>query len=1137
MVNLLATELRLFEKSSVAALLKKLTIYPTSMKQNFTNKGLARLYFIMRVSVVNLILLVTFCLQVVNASPANGQNVHDTFVSISEEHIPLKKVFKIIESQTNLLFVYPPALLENYDDISLKESHISVNDVLMKALKGSSIAFKESDGNILLFFRGVNKLDDGHSYLVTGKVIEASTGTALPGASIFIKGTTNGVTTDAEGKYTIEARVDDILVFSSVGFKSQEVHVAGRDVIDIQMDDDISSLKEVVINGGYYTTTMDSRVGNIIKISEKEIQNQPVTSPLMAIQGRAAGVDVMPNSGIPGSGISVKIRGQNSLAYNGADPLYVIDGVPVDASPIKSGSSLMAGNYDPLSSLNPSNIESIEILKDADATAIYGSRGANGVVLITTKKADEGNTSADFNIYRGIGELSKKVDLLNTQQYLELRKEAFRNNSNELMTEGNAPDFLVWDTTRYTDWQDVLLGGTSDIMDVQAGVSGGSANTSFRLSGGYHKETTIFSGDFYFQRLNGAFTLNHLSGNKKFRASISANYGVSNNYFFDASSPISDALKLPPNAPNLFNDDGSLNWEPNSLGGSTWTNPLAEYRITNDSKSSNLLFNSVLSYNLTNGLVLKSNFGYNDITSSEVIKRPTTAYDPVYVMYYVPESIFSIASRNSWIIEPQLLFDRQFGIHGLDIVVGATFQEGDSESKRIDASGYASDALLGSLQGASTTRVSRDDVFQYRYTSAFARVGYNLKDKYFLSITGRRDGSSRFGPDNRFGNFGSVGASWIFSKERLIVNNFAFITRGKIRGSAGTTGNDQIGDYRYLNTYSATPNKYYGLVGLLPTNLYNPEYKWEITKKLEAALEIALFKNRISLEIAWYRNRSSNQLTDFQLPGTTGFGSVLRNLDATIENKGWEYILNLAIVENHEFSWNLSANLSNPRNKLTKFSDIENSPYSNTYIVGESINVNRFYEFTGVDSETGLYTFLDVNSDGKINAEDRLIKRNIGRLYFGGINNTISFKNIELSFLFQFVRQNSLAYLPPTVPGQLGSAGNVPLYIYENRWQKGGDITDVQKVSTDFSLFTPYYNNYYSNNSIVSSSFFRLKTLSLSYSLPPNSVARLRLDRLKVYVQGQNLLTVSRFKGLDPETGYTTIPPLRMVSLGLQAGI
>jgi TonB-linked SusC/RagA family outer membrane protein len=1127
-------------KSGVAARLKKLTIYPTPMKQNFTYKGLARLYFIMRVTAINIMLLFTTCLELLKAGPVSGQSIKTTYVTIQVEHESLAAILGKIEGQTSFLFIYPPEILEKYTDVSLDKRNYSVEDVLNTVLDKLPLTYAISKNSISIRYKekrpeleAKDSPDKINVMLIKGVVVESASGVAMPGVSIVIKGTLNGTTTDADGHFSIEAKTNDILVVSSVGYKNQEINVAARSIIDIRMEEDVESLREVVINGGYYTTTAETKVGNIVRVSGNDIKDQPLTSPLLGLQGRAAGVDVYPTSGVPGARTAIVIRGQSSLRADGGYPLYVIDGVPVDSSPVPASSTVVPGSYDPLSSLNPADIASIDILKDADATAIYGSRGANGVVLITTRKASEGTTTADFNVYRGIGHMANRIDMLNTPEYLAMRGEAFRN-SGQAINEYSAPDLAVWDSTRYTDWQKELLGGTSNVLDAQAGISGGNANTSFRFSVGYYKETTIFPADFYFQRLTGSFSLNHLSSNKKFRVTLSVNYGVTENHLFDSYSPLGPALRLPPNAPALYSDDGTLNWARNSSGGSTWANPMAGFRQTNDVKSNNLMVNSIMSYNLGLGIMAKVNLGYTNLGSSEILKYPLSAYDPMYAAYFTPESQWTNVQRGSWIVEPQLVYNRRFGDSGVDAVIGATFQEGSNDVKNIRSSGYASDGLLRSLAGASTIQIWGDDNSQYRYTSAFARISYDFREKYLFSLTARRDGSSRFGANNRFGNFGAIGAGWIFSKERFISENMRFISFAKIRGSVGIMGNDQIGEYRYLKTYNSTFLKYQGAVGLVPSNLSNPDFKWEISNKIETGLELSFLNNRISMEVAWFRNRSSNLLVEYQLPGTAGFSTVLKNLDAVVENRGWEYTMSIQVLNRGSFQWTLNGNYSQPRNELVRFDDLEKSTYANTYVVGRPLGITKLYKSEGVDPETGLYKIVDVDGNDSFDEVDMTEIVNIGRTSFGGLGNTLSFKGLELSFLFQFVKQTARMFTPLGSPGGLG---NFSKLWYDGRWLASGDVASMQKITTDFQAQLAFSRQTNSDRIVESASFVRLKSLQLSYSLPQDVLGRLSLRQLRFYIQGQNLFTISDYSGLDPETGSSSLPPLRVLSLGIQLGI
>lgn len=1060
-------------------------------------------------------------------------------VTISGNSLTFKKIFTVIEQQTGYVVFGNKELFASKKTHSLQVREIPLPDLMAIVLKDQPFDYT-IDGKTIFISRKAPFGPDIPFPVVPSdqpplkiRVADAD-GRPLPGASVLNKSTGISGVTDNEGMLSLNVSTGDVIEITFIGYEKLSMTIKDvSSVLNISLKTKHNALEEVVINGGYYTTRAETKLGNIVSISGDDIKNQPVTSPLMGLQGRAAGVDVTPNSGVPGSAPTIIIRGRNSLNFNGSFPLYVIDGVPVDASPILSYSLSVAGHYDPLASLNPADIHSIDILKDADATAIYGSRGANGVILITTRKGVQGKTAADLSITRGGGRVQKKLDLLHTREYLEMRREAFRNN-NEAMDEFTAPDLMLWDTTRYTDWQDVLMGNTSDITTVQAGISGGGANTSFRLSGGYHKETTIYPGDFFYNRATGSFSLNHFSANKKFRANATANYGVTKGYNFDFSIPASIALTLPPNAPALYKADGTLNWELNSSGGSSWINPLANFKRLNETKGRNLMVNTSFSYDLSRFLTAKLSAGYTDLNSSEILTVPLTASDPLVAIYYSPERHWTTTQRQSWIVEPQLLITKALGDLDIDAVIGSTFQEGSNEVKNIFTMGYPSDALLNSFYAAGLILFQKDDEARYRYNSIFTRIAYSFKKKYLLNLTARRDGSSRFGKNNRFGNFGSVGAGWIFSKEQLIAEKLPFVSFGKIRGSYGIAGNDQIGDYKYINTYSATLGKYQGAFGLVPTALFNPDYKWERSKKLETALELSLFKNRVMMEIAWFRNQSGNLLYNYQLPRATGFNDITKNLDALIENRGLEFTASFKMIDKQNFQWTVSGNYSRSRNELVKFEGLLSSSYANNWVIGEPLSVSRMYRYTGVDPETGLYTFLDADHNGIMNDLDQVEIRNVGRTYFGGIGNDISFKGFQLSLLFQFVTQNARMFTPGSTPGSLG---NMPREWYYNRWVSSGDESAFQKVTTDLNAQAGYFRLHQSDRTVENASFLRLKTLSLSYSLNSGLIKRAGLTNCRIFMQGQNLFTISKYSGLDPETGSYNTPPLRMLTLGLELGL
>ena len=947
---------------------------------------------------------------------------------------------------------------------------------------------------------------------ITGKVTDEE-GNPLSGVTVFIKGDNKGTITDLSGSYSIKAGAGDILVFSYIGYKSREVPVGKHSHIDVKLESATTSLNAVKINAGYYSTTERESTGNISRVKGKEIEMQPVVSPLQALQGRMAGVEVISGGSHPGMASTIRIRGQNSLRTEGNYPLYIIDGVPVNSVPVESNSLLGSSGIDPLNNLNLSNIKSIEVLKDADATAIYGSRGANGVVLITTKNGYKSGTGLELSFYKGVATVPNRLSLLNTEQYLQVRKKAFENDGVE-PTESNAYDLLLWDQERYTDWQDFVYGGKAETTKANISFSGGSENTSFRVGGSYFTQGTIYPGDYNYRKVTGDVNLNHRSEDQKFNLNFSANYGLDYNDLVGNIDFVNAAL-LPPNAPAVFNPDGSLNWEDWAIAG--LDNPLKGFFNRSHTETSSLISNMSLSYEIFHGLRLKSSFGYTSYASRELWKLPARSNSPAGEQ--TNNSYHLNSNRISWIIEPQVNYETNFGKLNMDALVGATFQENTSEQLSLQGSGYSSEILIGNLAAADNVLNAQSPSTQYRYSALFSRIGMNWDKKYFLNFTGRRDGSSRFGANNRFSNFGAIGAAWIFSEETFMKNSIPLISFGKLRGSYGITGNDQIGDYGYMDAYEATK----GPGGLYPTALSNPDFSWEKNKKLEAGLELGLFNDRMHLGTSWYRNRSSNQLVGYSLPYITGFGSVQANLPATVENTGWEIEAQFLNIQQENFRWETSLNISFPKNQLLNYPNIDQSSYANTYRVGYPLNISLYYEYTGLDPETGFYTIRDVNQDGRYDYQDQVVIQNNDRKYFGGINNSLTYKNLNLQFLWEFAKQKGGFYL--------FNAGR-PLNSVD------AILTDdkYQRISQSSQADNAYYYVINTDFPIEDASYLRLKTLSLNYGLPDVILSKIGAEGGKIFLQGQNLLTLSSFEGLDPEMNYahSSLGNLRTITGGLQ---
>ncbi|MTD67704.1 SusC/RagA family TonB-linked outer membrane protein [Flavobacterium sp. LC2016-13] len=961
---------------------------------------------------------------------------------------------------------------------------------------------------------------------VTGIVTDGTL--PLAGVSISVKAQKNSTVTDFDGKFTITASPADILIFNYIGFKTIEISVARRSVINVQMQEDATSLQEVKINAGYYSVKESQRTGSISKISSKDIEKQPVTNVLATMQGRMAGVNITQNTGVAGGAFDIQIRGQNSLRTDGNRPLYIIDGVPYSSDAVGSDLTgvVLPGPTSPLNSINPSDIDSIEVLKDADATAIYGSRGANGVVLITTKKGKEGKTRFTANVSGGLGKVTRLMDLMNTQQYLQMRREAFTNDGIPY----GPTDYDVngtWDQNRYTNWQKVFIGGTSEINDVQASLTGGASGTQFLVSGNFHKETTVFPGDYDYKKGNLLANLNHESQNKKFNINFSMGYTVQKNYQ-PGVDVTQQAILLAPNAPALYTAEGNLNWE-----NSTWNNPLGNLEGKYKSTSNDLFVNGLLSYAILPNLIAKTSFGFTDTRFDDSRTQPSTMYDPAAEIG--SESSFidvNNTSRKSWIIEPQLSWSKKIGKGKTEILVGATYQQQNSDQLVQEAIGFSSNSLIYNLSSAFSVFNDTHSQSIYKYQAFFGRANFSWNERYILNLTGRRDGSSRFGPGKQFANFGAIGSAWLFSNEPFVKNNLDFLSFGKLRISYGTTGNDQIGDYQFLDTYGSSGNNYGGVIGLQPTRLFNPNFGWEINKKLELALETGFFKDRIFITAGWYSNRSSNQLVGIPLPSSTGFNSIQSNLDATVQNKGIELTLRTVNFQRQSFNWSSSFNLTIARNKLLSFPNLKESTYKNQFVIGEPLNIKKVYHYTGINPQTGIYQFEDYNADGTITTvEDKQSIRDLNPKYFGGFQNTITYQNWQFDFLFQFV--NQLNYNGAYRTGLPGSMRNQPTAVIDH-WQNPGDNATYQKYSTGLnSQASDAFNKYYQSDAVITdASYVRLKNLSLSYTIPEQW---LKGVKCRLVFQGQNLLTITSFKGADPESRFSmNLPPLKVFTTGLQ---
>ena len=1084
-------------------------------------------------------------------------------VTLAATNAPLSSVLTQIKRQTGYDFAISGKVIDQAKPVTINVKNGKLTDVLKKIFEGQPLDYSIEDRSMVISIKQPGFLDKLKNALsfnqsdVTGIVVDEQN-RPIAGATVIVRGASNGHFTNADGVFHLKNVEDNaILVISFIGYQKQELP-AHADMGKIKLVVATSTLDAVQVIA-YGETSQRLTTGNITSVSAKDIENQPVADPLLALEGRVPGMFITQANGVPGSTVTVRIQGQNSL-LSGNDPLYVIDGVAyISQLPPNLGGAIWPGGAatlngpvagSPLSYINSADIESIEILKDAEATSIYGSRAANGAILITTKKGKAGKTMISANVQDGYGHITREVPQLNTQQYLAMRNQAMANDgltaSADPADPGYAPDLKIWDTKSYTDWQKVLLGRNSHYLDGQASISGGTESTQFLVGAGYHRETTIFPGDFADQKASMHFSLNTSSDNKKFKLQLSGSFLNDNNQL-PQTDPTFLASFSAPDSPPLYNQDGSLNWALNSLGSSTWTfgNPVAYLLKTFSNKTNNLGGHALVSYQLLTGLQLKSSFGYTNIQIDQITTNPLSALEPARRPRLQNSANYLYANENSWIIEPQLNYGKNIGQGKLDVLAGLTLQRQNMISDNYRGVNYYTDLQLTDPAAAQQTYPSAT-ASQYNYSAIFGRINYNLNDEYLADLAVRRDGSSRFGPEKEFHNFASAGLAWIFSKESLVQKALPFLSFGKIKVSYGSTGNDQIGDYRFLTQYAYLPGySYQGNLGLATQGIPNPYLQWELTKKANIGIDLGFFKDRLLISGNYAINRSSNELLPYPLPVIAGYNSILENLPATVQNKSLEFTITSINFKTKDFNWTTNFNLTIPTNKLIAYPGLATSSEANTYSIGQPITILKVAKFDGVNPADGNYQFIDRNGevteypDVFGTPSDAIATVNTAPKFYGGLQNTVSYKSFSFEFMLSFTKQiGANDIFGGSDPGGFDS-GNQPTSILNNVWTRPGDHAAVQKFSQTGSNFLQYFYAVNSDAAYSDASYIRLKNASLSWKFPGNVCRMLTISNARLYIQGQNLLTITKYKGMDPENsglfGNQFVPPLRVITLGIQA--
>ncbi|HYG03565.1 MAG TPA: TonB-dependent receptor [Chryseosolibacter sp.] len=955
---------------------------------------------------------------------------------------------------------------------------------------------------------------------VTG-IVKADDGTPLPGVSVVEKGTTNGTVTDADGNYSINVGDGAVIVYSFVGFTSQEQQPQGRASINVELQPDIQTLQEIVVVG-YGVQTKREVTGSISKVSGTELAEIPVPSFEAALQGRAAGVQVIQGSGMAGSGSMIRIRGIASLSAGG-DPLYVVDGIPISQDYFMNGDR-NAFNNNPLASINPNDIESIEILKDASAAAIYGSRGANGVIIITTKRGKLGKPTFEFSSKFGISKPARELDFLNSKEWLQLYQEAWENDGN--VGPASLPGGISWEDALQTntDWVD-LTTQTGFKQEYNLSMSqGGKKLTSF-IGLSYSDNESFLVGNTY-RRLSGRANLDYqILRNLKASLSTSLSQGVNKRvntaWSGGLGAAMSEALPIFP----VRNDDGSY-----FTGGS---NPVRQQELLDLRTIENRSISTLsLNYEPLKDLSINAagSLDYMDLNDYQ--------YEP---QEYVGEDQEPVARRYpNWVtnFNTSLTASYKYKLNernNFTLLAGAEFQK--STTKRYNSIvAYNVDKPLyedptfperfdddGNPLANPVYESAADEVFSF--ISYFSRLNYAYADKLFVKGSARVDGSSRFGRNNRYGFFPSLGVGYLISQEEFF-SNVPVINFLKLKASWGITGNADIPNYQRWGTFQRREGNdgspYNQQPILFPVRLENPNLQWEVQRTVDVGFEAGLFDDRIVAEFAYFDKNSSDVLIDRLVQQSSGFSRYFENI-AEISNRGIELSLKTRNLV-REFTWSTEINVSKLQNEVI---DIGATPpdaiggAGDTRVVeGLPVGVNFLNRFSRVDPANGLPIFLDKdgNETYEFNLADRVPVGSVVPDWTGGITNTFSYKNFDLNVLFTFSIGGNI--YDDAAKRQLGIVTNWNMRRdIVDRWQKPGDVAAfprLTKIPTTYGGL-PSEWNLNTTQFLYDATYGRLKNVTLGYNIPTSALEKIRLNSARIFFNATNLLTFTKYPGPDPE--------------------
>jgi TonB-linked SusC/RagA family outer membrane protein len=1147
---------------------------------NYLTEKVPIKYFLL-IMRTTLILLFTcvFC------SMAEVSYTQNAKVTINKRYVTLEEVLNEIENQTDYLFIYSNEI-NTSEKVSLKAKQEAVSKVLDKLFKDKDVKYSMEGNHIILStIERVNTLEketiaavQQQKKTITGTVKDQN-GEPIIGANIIEVGTTNGTVTDMDGNFTLSVEDDATIRISYIGYLEQDINTAGKTSFNIILLEDTQALEEVVVIG-YGSVKKANLTSSVSKITDEALKDRPITTIGEAFQGQLAGVQAQATSGgIPGEEMTIRIRGVNTV--NGdSSPLYVIDGVPRDN----------------MNGINPSDIATIQILKDAAASSIYGSRGANGVVLIETKTGT-GKPSVTFDAYYGFQVAEKSLDTMTGPEYVAYNW-MMRNYSHILNNGGSISDPMSsrqvdyqvpewWaDFTDFTNWEKLVL-RTSPIQNYVASASGQNDMGSLFFSVGYlDQEGIVINTNYnrYNFRLNGSLNISNnirIGANVSLITSVQKIAGANLGDRQGKDSSFHHALMQSPlvkQGENIRTEDNTGGVVSQNEYGASWIDPVEQLERTVDDTNTTRIQSSVWGeWKPINGLTYKIQFSKN--------------YDGTTYEYFQPASVnlsqysssgSSYSERyDNWVLQNTLTYDKIFGEnHHLNLLLGQSAEKQKYYIGNMEANGWPYENIA-TLNVASTALLASTTHTNYTNASFFGRVNYDLKDRYLFSASLRRDGSSRFGPKTKWGNFPSASVGWKINEESFL-QDAKWINLMKLRMSMGTSGNDRIGDYAYLSQLGSY-NAAYGntlQLGASGSNIANADLKWEQTRSWNFGFDFSALKNRLQFNIDYYINTTSNLLFDIPVPYSTGYNSQLTNI-GELRNKGWEFDVTSHNIDRKNFSWNTSLNLSHNSNEVLDMGSVESFTVTQNgqqFITKVGGPVSQFYVFrtngvlTSEDFDSngkalvpiadgqieGNTKLVDTNGDEKITSADMVPYGNNLPDLIWGLTNRFSYKNWELSLLLQGQFGGEILNLGARHNDD-GGAFNRTLM---SRWLRSYKNDGLQEALSDPDLQayilkhnldvswdgkTPVglpWNEGNSDWRIYDATYVRIKNITLSYTLPGSALKKTRISGLKIYASIDNVYTFSDYPGYTPETSsygnsntmmgvdYSTYPLSRKFTFG-----